>query len=51
MHIDPITGELELRKQGLYYSQIAKEMNCSQMVAHRIVNDLSPRYKELLYGE
>jgi hypothetical protein len=41
----------ELRRQGLFYTQIAKEMNCSPMVAHRIVNDLSPRYKELFYGE
>ena len=41
----------QLRKEGLFYSEIAKEMSCSQMVAHRIVNDLSPRYKELLNGE
>ena len=37
-----------LRYLGYYYSDIAKEMGCSTMVAHRIVNDLSPRYKELL---
>lgn len=39
----------ELRKTGLYYSQIADLMGCSPMVAHRIINDLSPRYKELFY--
>jgi hypothetical protein len=38
----------KLREEGLYYSDIAKVMGCSQMVAHRIVNDLSPRYKEML---
>jgi hypothetical protein len=38
----------ELREDGLFYSHIADEMGCSVMVAHRIVNDLSPRYKELL---
>ena len=38
----------KLRKDGLCYSQIAEVMGCSNMVAHRIVNDLSPRYKEML---
>lgn len=41
----------KLRKEGLFYSQIAEVMGCSQMVAHRIVNDLSPRYKEMINGE
>ena len=37
-----------LRDSGMYYRLIAEEMGCSTMVAHRIVNDLSPRYKEMM---
>lgn len=37
-----------LRNQGLSYKNIAKEMGCSIMVAHRILNNKSPNYKEML---
>lgn len=44
---DQVIEMKSLRDDGLYYSQIAEKMGCSPMVAHRIVNDRSPRYTEL----
>ena len=40
----------KLRKEGLYYHQIAEKMGCSTMVAHRILNNKSPNYQEIIDG-
>jgi len=37
-----------LREQGLSYQKIAIEVGCSTMVAYRILNNKSPRYKEMM---
>lgn len=46
--INDVRKILKLRQKGLYYHQIGKQMNCGAMVVHRIINNKSPRYEEML---
>jgi len=38
----------QMRNDGMIYRHIAEEMGCSTMVIYRILNNQSPRYKEML---
>lgn len=45
---DQIYELQKLRETGLSYKRVAEAMDCSTMAAHRILNNKSPRYREML---